>query len=85
MRRIVNRLDRKPNVHYILVYDFGGGTLDVSVLHVSDGSVAVLGSEGDEFLGGADFDNPSHPQNQKFSSAQGDCLLQHSCVHRRSN
>lgn len=40
----------------ILVYDFGGGTLDVSILHVSEGYVEVMGSDGDDRLGGADFD-----------------------------
>ena len=49
-------LHRRPDVHHILVYDFGGGTLDVSILHVSDGYVEVIGSEGDEELGGSDFD-----------------------------
>lgn len=49
-------LHRKPNVDYILVYDFGGGTLDVSLLHVSDGFVDVMGSDGDDRLGGTDFD-----------------------------
>eukprot|EP00814_Leptocylindrus_danicus_P001176 CAMPEP_0116020508 /NCGR_PEP_ID=MMETSP0321-20121206/9838_1 /TAXON_ID=163516 /ORGANISM="Leptocylindrus danicus var. danicus, Strain B650" /LENGTH=524 /DNA_ID=CAMNT_0003491211 /DNA_START=51 /DNA_END=1625 /DNA_ORIENTATION=+ len=49
-------LHRKPNVDHILVYDFGGGTLDVSILHVSDGFVDVMASEGDDRLGGADFD-----------------------------
>jgi molecular chaperone DnaK (HSP70) len=49
-------LHRKPGVDHILVYDFGGGTLDVSLLHVSDGYVDVMGSDGDDRLGGADFD-----------------------------
>mmetsp|Transcript_44553 Transcript_44553/g.69668 ORF Transcript_44553/g.69668 Transcript_44553/m.69668 type:complete len:438 (-) Transcript_44553:530-1843(-) len=49
-------LHRKPDVHHILVYDFGGGTLDVSVLFVNEGSVEVEASEGDDHLGGSDFD-----------------------------
>eukprot|EP00903_Cladosiphon_okamuranus_P019908 g18297.t1 len=49
-------LHRKPNVNHILVYDLGGGTLDVSLLFVNDGSVEVLGSDGDDNLGGSDFD-----------------------------
>lgn len=45
-------LHRKPNVNHILVYDMGGGTLDVSILFVNDGSVEVIGSDGDDNLGG---------------------------------
>ena len=40
----------------ILVYDFGGGTLDVSCLYISDGIYEVLGSCGNNNLGGCDFD-----------------------------
>ena len=36
-------LHKKPDVDHILVYDFGGGTLDVSILHVSKGYVGVMG------------------------------------------
>ena len=41
----------------ILVYDFGGGTLDVSCLYITDGLYEVLGSCGNNNLGGSDFDN----------------------------
>jgi molecular chaperone DnaK (HSP70) len=49
-------LHRKQGVDHILVYDFGGGTLDISLLHVSEGFVDVMGSDGDDRLGGTDFD-----------------------------
>jgi len=50
-------LQKKDGVNYIMVYDFGGGTLDVSILYVSDdGYVDVMGSDGDNSLGGVDFD-----------------------------
>lgn len=40
----------------IVVYDLGGGTFDVSVLDVSEGTVEVLATNGDTHLGGDDFD-----------------------------
>ncbi len=40
----------------IIVFDFGGGTLDVSLLNISDGVYEVLGSCGNNNLGGSDFD-----------------------------
>ena len=49
-------LHLKEGVEKILVYDFGGGTLDISILHVSDGFCDVLGVDGDSRLGGADLD-----------------------------
>ena len=49
-------LHKKQNIHHILVYDFGGGTLDVSILYVAKGSVQVYATDGDSSLGGSDFD-----------------------------
>ena len=40
----------------IVVYDFGGGTFDVSVLEVSEDTIEVRGTGGDTHLGGDDFD-----------------------------
>ncbi len=41
----------------ILVYDLGGGTFDVSILDIADGTFEVLSTAGDTRLGGDDFDN----------------------------
>ena len=43
--------------HKILVYDLGGGTFDVSILDIADGTFEVLSTAGDTRLGGDDFDN----------------------------
>ena len=48
-------LDKKKN-EQIVVYDFGGGTFDVSVLEVGDDTVEVKATGGDTHLGGDDFD-----------------------------
>jgi len=40
----------------ILVYDFGGGTFDVSILDVTGETIKVIGTGGDTHLGGDDFD-----------------------------
>ena len=41
----------------VLVYDFGGGTFDVSVVRIEDGVVEVIASHGNNHLGGDDFDH----------------------------
>ena len=40
----------------IMVYDLGGGTFDVSIIEISDGVIEVLSTNGDNHLGGDDFD-----------------------------
>ena len=40
----------------VFVYDFGGGTFDVSILEIGEGVFKVLSTRGDSFLGGNDFD-----------------------------
>jgi molecular chaperone DnaK len=49
-------LDKKTN-ETIAVYDFGGGTFDISVLEVGDGVVEVKATNGDTHLGGDDLDD----------------------------
>jgi len=48
-------LDKKAN-ETIAVYDFGGGTFDISILEVGDGVVEVKSTNGDTHLGGDDLD-----------------------------
>ncbi len=48
-------LDKKKN-EKVAVYDLGGGTFDVSVLAIGDGSFEVMSTNGDTHLGGDDFD-----------------------------
>ncbi|MCF7835841.1 MAG: molecular chaperone DnaK [Candidatus Marinimicrobia bacterium] len=46
----------KKKDEQIVVYDFGGGTFDISVLEVSDDVIEVKSTDGDTHLGGDDFD-----------------------------
>lgn len=46
----------KENNQKILVYDLGGGTFDVSILEIGDGVFEVLATNGNNRLGGDDFD-----------------------------
>lgn len=47
----------KSHDHTILVFDFGGGTFDVSILELGGGIFEVKATSGDNFLGGDDLDN----------------------------
>ena len=66
VKRIINEptaaalaygLDKKEKEQTILVYDLGGGTFDVSILQLADGTFEVLSTAGNNHLGGDDFDN----------------------------
>jgi molecular chaperone DnaK len=48
-------IDKKEE-ETICVFDFGGGTMDVSIIEAGDGTFEVLGTQGDSFLGGKDVD-----------------------------
>ena len=65
VKRIINEptaaalaygLDKTDKEQIILVYDLGGGTFDVSILDLADGTFEVLATAGDNRLGGDDFD-----------------------------
>ena len=45
----------RPEVSVVMVYDMGGGTLDVALLHLSNGIFEVMAAAGDNRLGGQDF------------------------------
>lgn len=49
-------LDKEHN-EKILVFDLGGGTFDVSILEIGDGTFEVIATAGDNHLGGDDWDN----------------------------
>ena len=66
VRRIVNEptaaalaygLDKQDDEQYILVFDLGGGTFDVSILQLGNGVFEVKATAGNNHLGGDDFDN----------------------------
>ena len=65
VKRIINEptaaslaygLDKKETDQKIVVFDFGGGTHDVSILELGDGVFEVLSTDGDTHLGGDDVD-----------------------------
>jgi molecular chaperone DnaK len=65
VKRIINEptaaalsygLDKKNKEQTVAVYDFGGGTFDVSILQLGDGVFEVKSTNGDTHLGGDDFD-----------------------------
>ena len=56
----------------IMVYDFGGGTFDVSIIEIGEGVIEVLATAGDNKLGGDDFDNAiTQYMLDEFKKAEG--------------
>ena len=49
-------LDKDNANHKVMIYDLGGGTFDVSILEIGDGVFEVLATNGNNMLGGDDFD-----------------------------
>ena len=65
VKRIINEptaaalaygIDKKDKTQTVLVYDRGGGTFDVSILELADGTFEVISTAGNNRLGGDDFD-----------------------------
>ncbi len=65
VKRIINEptaaalaygIDKTDKEHTVLVFDLGGGTFDVSILQLADGTFEVISTSGDNKLGGDDFD-----------------------------
>ena len=50
-------LDKSESEHKILVFDLGGGTLDVTIMEFGQGVFEVISTSGDTQLGGTDMDN----------------------------
>ena len=64
-------MNKKKN-EKIVVYDFGGGTFDASVLEIADDTIEVKATGGDTHLGGDDFDQKIiHWLITEFKKEQG--------------
>ena len=50
-------IDKTDKEQVVLVFDLGGGTFDVSILRLADGTFEVISTSGDNSLGGDDFDD----------------------------
>ena len=66
VKRIINEptaaalaygIDKMDKEQTVLVFDLGGGTFDVSILRLADGTFEVVSTSGDNQLGGDDFDD----------------------------
>ncbi len=93
VKRIINEptaaslaygLDKDEEQHKILVYDLGGGTFDVSVLELGDGVFEVLATNGNNKLGGDDFDEALlNFMADSFAKENGVDLRNDNMAHQR--
>ena len=93
VKRIINEptaasaaygLDKDEEQHKILVYDLGGGTFDVSILELGDGVFEVLATNGDNKLGGDDFDEALlNFMADSFAKENGVDLRNDNMAHQR--
>jgi molecular chaperone DnaK len=74
----------KEDEHTILIFDFGGGTFDVSILELAEGVFEVKATNGDNHLGGDDIDQKvvEHLAEQ-FKKSTGIDLLGDAVAHQR--
>lgn len=92
VKRIINEptaaalaygLDKKEN-KIVAVYDFGGGTFDISILEINDQLVEVKATNGDTKLGGDDFDEVIFKWlAEEFKKKEGIDLRKNSMALRR--
>ncbi len=74
----------KSHEHTIMVFDFGGGTFDVSILELGDGVFEVKATNGDNRLGGDDIDNILVEwMASEFKKANGIDLTKDKVAHQR--
>ena len=93
VKRIINEptaaslaygLDKTDNEEKILVFDLGGGTFDVSILEIGDGTFEVLSTSGNNQLGGDDFDEVLvNYIADEFKKTEGVDLRQDKMSHQR--
>ncbi|MGB2808070.1 MAG: molecular chaperone DnaK, partial [Sedimentisphaerales bacterium] len=76
-------LEKKKN-EKIVVFDFGGGTFDISILDIGDDVVEVLSTSGDTHLGGDDLDEALiNYLADEFKKTEGIDLRDDSMAHQR--
>ena len=93
IKRIINEptaaslaygLDKTDHEEKILVFDLGGGTFDVSILEIGDGTFEVLSTSGNNQLGGDDFDEVLvNYIADEFKKTEGVDLRQDKMSHQR--